>query len=267
MRKILIGAIAAVALSVSAPASAADLAARPYTKAPPPAVAAINNWSGFYVGFNGGGVSSHKCWDLNGLAEGPGRPITPVSPAMSEGCHDATGGLVGGQIGYRWQASNWVFGLEAQGDWADLKGSNLISGVRIVNPGVTNQTKIDAIGLFTAQVGYAWNNVLWYVKGGAALTHDKYNGVDTAIALVVDQASETRWGGAVGTGIEFGVAPGWSVALEYDHLFMGERTLTFTNTEPRFLGLVTRSDSITQDVDMATVRVNYTFGGPVIAKY
>src|SRR6185437_3051204 len=83
MRKILIGAIGAVALSVSAPASAADLAARPYTKAPSPAVAAIYNWGGFYIGLNGGGASSHKCWDLNGLAEGPGRPITPVSPAIS----------------------------------------------------------------------------------------------------------------------------------------------------------------------------------------
>jgi outer membrane immunogenic protein len=48
---------------------------------------------------------------------------------------------------------------------------------------------------------------------------------------------------------------------------MGERTLTFTNTQPRFIALVTRSDSIRQDVDMATVRVNYTFGGPVVAKY
>jgi len=265
MRKILIGAIGAVALSVSAPASAADLAARPYTKAPSPAVAAIYNWGGFYIGLNGGGASSHKCWDLNGLAEGPGRPITPVSPAISEGCHDATGGLVGGQIGYRWQASSWVFGLEVQGDWADLKGSNL--SVAFLNPGIADQTRIDAIGLFTAQVGYAWNNVLWYVKGGAALAHDRYNGIEVAVPLGGDQATETRWGGAVGTGIEFGFAPGWSVALEYDHLFMGERTLTFTNTEPRFIGLVTRSDSIRQDVDMATVRLNYTFGGSVVAKY
>ena len=45
-------------------------------------------------------------------------------PTAAEGCHDATGGLVGGQIGYRWQIGSWVFGLEAQGDWADLKGSN-----------------------------------------------------------------------------------------------------------------------------------------------
>ena len=45
-------------------------------------------------------------------------------PGTAEGCHDATGGVAGGQIGYRWQTAAWVFGLEAQGDWADLKGSN-----------------------------------------------------------------------------------------------------------------------------------------------
>ena len=41
-----------------------------------------------------------------------------------EGCHDATGGTVGGQVGYRWQSTAWVFGVEAQGNWANFEGSN-----------------------------------------------------------------------------------------------------------------------------------------------
>src|SRR5215213_9267964 len=135
MKKIFLGAAALVALGMAAPASAADLAARPYTKAPPPMIAAIYDWSGFYIGINGGGGWSHKCWDLIDAGFGP---ITPVR----EGCHDATGGTVGGQIGYRWQASSWVFGLEAQGNWADLNGSNtsLFFGAPI-----TNQTKVSAL--------------------------------------------------------------------------------------------------------------------------
>jgi outer membrane immunogenic protein len=80
------------------------------------------------------------------------------SECAERGLSDATGGLVGGQLGYRWQAANWVFGVEAQGDWADLKGSN--SSLTAIIP-FTNQTKVVAIGLFTGQVGYAWNNVLW----------------------------------------------------------------------------------------------------------
>ena len=43
--------------------------------------------------------------------------------------------------------------------------------------------KIDAIGLFTGQIGYAWNNVLFYVKGGAAVTDDKYSTFFTATGV------------------------------------------------------------------------------------
>ncbi|WP_407160284.1 outer membrane protein [Bradyrhizobium sp. STM 3557] len=242
----------------TAPALAADLAARPYTKAPAPLVAPLPSWAGFYLGVNGGADWSRNCWTVNRIG---GTAVIPTG----EGCHSATSGVAGGQLGYRWQANNWVFGLEAQGDWTDLKASN----VSAVDDTVTNTTKTDAIGLFTGQVGYAWNSVLWYVKGGAALTHNKYTGTASAAAPVpagtyLDSASETRWGGTVGTGVEFAFAPGWSVAAEYDHLFMGRRDISF----PANPGLIlSRTDSIKQDVDMATVRVNYRFGSPVIARY
>jgi len=228
-------------------ASAADLPA--WTKVPP-MVVPVYNWSGFYVGLNGGGASSHECLTITTVA---GIAVVP----NSEGCHDATGGLVGGQVGYRWQATNWVFGVEAQGDWADLKGSNASLTARIP---YTNQTKIDAIGLFTGQVGYAWNNVLWYVKGGAAVSDNKYSSFFTATGVVWNEATETRWGGAVGTGLEFGFAPNWSVAVEYDHLFMGTNSVTFPQMQfsPTQFA-VGRSDNIRQDVDMGTVRLNYRF--------
>jgi outer membrane immunogenic protein len=71
------------------------------------------------------------------------------------------------------------------------------------------------------QVGYAWNNVLFYVKGGGAVAADRYTTFVTATNLVTGTASETRWGGTVGAGLEYGFAPNWSVAFEYDHLFMG----------------------------------------------
>ena len=251
MRKALVAVIGLVASGI-APALAADLPARAYTKAPA-IVAPIYDWSGFYIGLNGGGASSHECYTITSVA---GVAVTP----NSEGCHNATGGLAGGQIGYRWQAANWVFGVEAQGDWASLTGSNSSLTARIP---YMNQTKVDAIGLFTAQVGYAWNNVLWYVKGGAAVTDNKYSSFFTASGIVWNQASDTRWGGAAGTGIEVGFAPNWSVAVEYDHLFMGNPSVTFPATSTA----VGRSDNIRQDVDMGTVRINYRFGGPAIAKY
>ena len=95
----------------------------------------------------------------------------------------------------------------------------------------------------------------------SAVTDDKYKGLVGGI--VVDQANETRWGGAVGTGLEVGFAPNWSVGVEYDHLFMGNRNITLTTPG----GAVTRTDNIRQDVDMGTVRLNYRWGGPVVPKY
>ena len=250
MHRIVSAGLLALAASAGV-AHAADLPAKIYTKAPP--LAAVYDWSGFYVGLNGGGASSHLCFTIfsNNNA--------PVPPAL-EGCHNATGGLVGGQIGHRWQFTNWVLGLEAQGDWAGLKASNDVIPVRIP---ATNETRIGAIGLFTGQVGYAWNNLLWYAKGGAAVTDNTYRTSFTATRVVYNQASETRWGAAVGTGLEFGFAPNWSVAFEYDHLFMGTTSVTF----PATAIAVSRSDNVKQDVDMATLRLNYRFGGPLIARY
>jgi outer membrane immunogenic protein len=253
MKKILLGAIGLAVVSMTAPASAADLAARPYTKAAPPMVAAIYDWTGFYIGLNGGGGWAHKCWDRTNNAG------TIVAP-FREGCHDASGGMAGGQLGYRWQAASWVFGLEAQGDWANFKGSN----TSLFNAAISNQTRIDAFGLFTGQVGYAWSNVLWYVKGGAAVANDKYQGITNLTGLAFDRVNQTRWGGVVGTGVEFGFAPNWSVAVEYDHIFMGSGSVSFLSTPAQ---LFDRTDSIQQNVDMGTVRVNYRWGGPVIAKY
>ena len=255
MKRFLLASVAFAAFGIATQASAADLAARPYTKAPPPMIAAIYDWSGFYIGANGGWGSSRNCWTATSSL---GAPVPPTS----EGCHDATGGVVGGQIGYRWQSGGWVFGVEAQGDWADLRGSN--TSLVLLAPFV-NRTKIDALGLFTGQVGYAWNNVLWYVKGGAAVTNDKYEGL-TVGSTVFDRTSETRWGGTVGTGLEYGFAPNWSAAIEYDHLFMGTRNVSFTSVLPP-AGLNSRNDSIRQDVDMVTARINYRWGGPVISKY
>ena len=218
MKKVLLAAAGLVGLSI-APALAADLPARPYTKAPA-MVAPIYNWGGFYIGLNGGGGSGRKCWDINNFGGA-------VVPPSREGCHDATGGLVGGQVGYRWQSANWVFGLEAQGDWANLKGSNASALAPFASVHQPDQGRRDRSVHRPGRL--CLEQRARYVKGGAAVTNDKYNGHASAASLF-DSASETRWGGAVGIGIEIGFAPGWSVAVEYDHLFMGSRNVNFNGT-------------------------------------
>jgi outer membrane immunogenic protein len=248
MKKVLLVTASLIALGAAAPAVAADLAARPYTKAPA-YIAAVYDWSGFYIGANGGWGSSSNNWNsVAPFAVGP------------EGSNNANGGTVGGQVGYRWQAGTWVFGLEAQGNWADFKGSNAST---LFGPGFVNNSKTNAFGLFTGQVGYAANNFLLYVKGGAAVTSNSYRINNAAGALVGSTSDDTRWGGAIGVGAEYAFAPNWSVGLEYDHLFMQDKTYNFTTPA----GLAFGSDRVRQDVDLVTARLNYKFGGPIVAKY
>jgi outer membrane immunogenic protein len=224
-------------------------------------VAPIYDWTGFYIGGNGGWGQSNSCLNF----------VDAFGFDFRDGCASRSGGLIGGQIGYRWQANQWVFGLEAQGDWADLSRTRVspFFDQFFVLPGViSTRTKTDGIGLFTGQIGYAWNQALFYVKGGAAVTSNRFSILETITGIELASASATRWGGTVGVGFEYGFTPNWSFGVEYNHLFMGDANNSFTGVDPR-LALFT-NNRITQDVDMVTLRINYRFGGygaPVAARY
>ena len=241
-------AIAILAMSAGS-AFSADLAATPYAKAAP-IVAAIYDWSGFYIGINGGGGSAHSCWD----------DLVPAG-AIPQGCNNATGGTAGGQIGYRWRTVDWVFGIEGQGNWADFSGSNVTPVGANPFGGAVDRTRVDAFGLITGQIGYAWNNVLVYVKGGGAAVDYKYD-IFSAGGAAVASGNQARWGETIGAGLEFGFAPNWSLGVEYNHIFLDDRTVTLT-----LAGAAVSTDRIHQDVDLGLVRLNYRFGGPVVARY
>jgi len=243
MKKFLIGAVGMVAMATSA--SAADLGARPYTKAPPPMMVAMYDWSGFYIGINGGWGQSSERYDWLGYSL--------VSA-------NATGGTVGGQIGYNWQAGSWVFGLEAQGNWADLSKSYVLYVDPFTLDSLSVGTKVDALGLFTGRVGYAWNNALFYVKGGAAVVSNNYWAAVNNINVVT--VSNTRWGADVGVGFEYGFTPNWSFGVEYNHAWLGNQNYNWGNQNWRYTNV-----NVKQDLDLVTARINYRWGGPVVARY
>ena len=247
MKRLLLGAFALATMGVVAPASAADLAPAPYVKAPV-MMPAIYDWSGVYVGLNGGWGTSSRCFDQTGP--------TLIGP---DGCHTTSGGFAGAQAGYRWQTGSWVWGFEALGDWANLRGSS----VSLLTPARTDRSRVDAFGLFTGQVGYAWNTALLYFKGGGAVVADR-NDIVLPGAQIATSSGDNRWGGVVGAGVEFSFAPNWSAAFEYDHLFIANANTSFANTVG---GGVVSTDRIHGDTDMVSVRVNYRWGGPVVAKY
>ncbi len=248
MKKYLLGTVALVAMGFVAPASAADLAARPYTKAPPMMVA-VYDWTGFYIGANGGYGTSRKCLDF----------VNGNGVAAAEGCHDADGAVAGGQIGYRWQYGPMVYGIEGQGNYADLRGSN----VSILAPTVTNRTRVDAFGLFTGQIGYSFGQALLYVKGGGAVVGQRYDSFFTATGpggAGSVTGRDTRFGATVGAGLEYAFTPNWSFGVEYNHVFLG--TTTYSYPAPSLA-----TERVRGDLDIVTARINYKWGGPVVARY
>ncbi len=179
MRTLLLAGAALVSLMTAA--SAADLAARPYTKAPPlsPAI----NWSGFYIGAMGG-----YAFD------------------SSDG-----GGFGGGTIGYNWQfpGSQFVFGIEVDAAGASIKDS---AAAVFGNVLFTAEDKINALGSVTGRVGIAANAALFYAKGGYAWANNK---LSVSALGATDSDSHVHSGYTIGGGIEYMFAPNWSAKAEY----------------------------------------------------
>ena len=134
-----VGVLAMVGL-----ANAADLPRPVYTKAPPYQAPYAYNWTGFYIGINGGGGWGNSTWD-------------------STGGFDTSGGMVGGTVGYNWQMGTWVLGVEGDIDWADIKGT---TATNCVGGGCTTQN--NWLGTARGRVGYAFDRWLPYLTGGAA---------------------------------------------------------------------------------------------------
>ena len=89
------------------------------------------------------------------------------------------------------------------------------------------------------------------------------------MSLLANSVNDTRWGGVVGAGLEYGFAPNWSAAVEYDHLFMQDQTYNFVSNGALASARLAHcaQNRIRQDVDIITARINYRFGGPVVTQY
>ena len=212
--------LAVVALSVATAASAADLPARPYAKAPPAAVVAAYNWSGFYLGAMGG----------YGWETGAG-----------------SGGFGGGTVGYNWQfpGSQFVFGIEV-----DAAGANIKDSVTedLLGIPVTTETKINSFGSVTGRAGFAIDAALLYAKGGYAWANRKWSISD---GVVTFSDSQTHSGYTIGGGLEYMFAPNWSAKGEYMFTSLGSEAYNF--------GGPPLVDSGTIDFHTIKVGVNYHF--------
>ena len=200
IKKIALAAVATIGLSSAA--LAADM--RMPVKAPPPIVSPAINWSGFYIGVMGGyGVSDEISASIPGLV------------GVTVSSSDLSGGFVGGTVGYNWQmpGSQVVFGIEVDAAWSDIKHSENLG------LGITFEDRIEGLGSVTGRLGWAFNTLLLYAKGGFAWG---INEISFTNGLVTFSESNTHTGWTVGGGLEWMFAPNWTLKGEYMYVDLGD---------------------------------------------
>lgn len=193
--------------------SAADLP----VKAPASPLGASYNWSGIYAGLNAGwgwvrDRGNTFCIDPTGVVNGFGC----VSNAIAGPQIDGDGFIGGGQIGYNWQVNQWVFGVEADIQGADIKGSVDIIFNTGEGPGrFVAHEKLNWLGTVRGRVGWAWDRLLIYGTGGFA-----YGGVDVDQNTIFptvqypSSVSMTKTGWTAGGGLEWAFYGNWSGKIE-----------------------------------------------------
>ncbi len=222
MRKLWVGCIVAGALVVAQSATAADLSLAPLYKAPPAPATPLHDWTGFYLGANGGGGWGHSNW--NATATGLG----------------LSGGQVGGTAGYNKQLGNVVFGVEGDIDWSGLNGTSNAAGC----PGCsTSNTWLSTV---RGRVGYSIDRFMPYVTGGLAA------GDIRAAAPGFAGGNATNAGWTLGAGLEVALPGNWSAKAEYLRVDLGHFNCTGCAALP--------PDNVSLQENVFRAGVNYRFG-------
>lgn len=251
MRKLCLVGVSLLALSCARAATAADVP----IAAPIPVPAW--SWTGLYVGSHIGEGWAFKNWASADGFFGPAGPFgAAFIPLAANG---TSSGVFGGlQIGFNLQNGPLVWSLELEGSTADLDGN-----ARCALALYLCNSRIDYLGTLTGRVGYAFDHVLLYVRGGGAYAHDDYQMTANVITNVFT-ANENRFGWTVGAGVEYAFAPAWSVKLEYDYLDLGSDGTSFAD---QFGNQSTIS--IDQQIHRVKAGVNYRFDcwPPLVARY
>jgi outer membrane immunogenic protein len=240
------------AIGLSGSAFAADLPPAPAPRAPAvyvPPVVPVYNWSGVYLGINGGyGFGSSEWTD----------PLN-LSGSTSSGNFNTNGGLVGGTAGVNFQTGGFVFGVEGDWDWQGLQGTSNGSFCNAIStPGIalpSCETKSDWIATIRGRAGYAADRVLFYATGGGAAGN-----VQTGLSTLSLQ-SNTEYGWTAGAGIEWAFADNWTAKVEYLFVDLGNTTCN-TSANCGFDAAATASNnSVSFTESMIRAGVNFKFNG------
>jgi outer membrane immunogenic protein len=222
-------------LAVPFSANAADMPVKGYYKGPPRSVVSYYNWTGFYVGINGGYVWGNVDYT------GAGGNTFSTSPK---------GWLLGGTLGYNYQTGAWVWGVEGDYNWMDLDGADAS-----IICGTTCSIKHTWLATARGRVGYAFDRWLPYLTGGAAFGRINFGNASGTV-------DETRTGWTAGVGVEYAFLGNWTAKLEYLHVDLGSATCEVSICAGTGTGL---SADVTADVVRAGL--NYKFSGPLFSRF
>ncbi len=222
-------------------AQAADLAPRPYTKAP--VMVAEESWAGIYLGGQVGYDFMTGSYAVTNA--GVNEPVFP-SPRGAAG---------GGHLGAQGQWGKWVLGVEGTYDWADMKETDSSS----ITAGRLYSFSTDGIATVVGKVGYSFDRWMIYAKGGWA-TAD----INTSITAPTAGVKQWQSGYTVGTGLDYKITHNWIIGSEFNfYQFKFDRNGVGSD------GSAVSWYSSNAPIYSLSFHLSYLFnmGGPVVAKY
>jgi outer membrane immunogenic protein len=247
-----VGLAVLTALMIPVAAGAADmrLKAPPAPPPPPPF-----SWTGFYIGGDFGGA-----WANGTISDS----LFGLSVSSNH-----SGFLGGGEVGYNWQTSNIVFGVEGNFDWTSLSATG--DGFPTRLGFLQGSAKTDWVTTVAGRLGITADRVFWggggggatlfYVKGGGGWVQNSATITNLTTGASVS-ASNNNSGWLVGGGIEWAFSRSWSAKIEYDYL--GLRSFSWNS-------VLFPGETFTASRNIQTLKagINYRFdwGSPVVARY
>ncbi|MGO8777701.1 MAG: outer membrane protein [Rhodomicrobium sp.] len=222
-------------------------------------------WTGFYVGVNGGYGWSASNSTLNAYASSAANAVSTTSPTVGYG---KDGGFGGGQIGYNYQMNRFVWGLEADIQDADMKGSASATATALpVVASAYRETSLEWFGTVRGRLGYSFDHTLIYFTGGFAygrnsasssITLDEKD-IANGIYTYSPSSSGIHTGYVLGTGLEYALTHDWSIKAEYQYFDLGNTSGYFYyHIYPGGLESAAQGN-VTTEHDFHTVRLGLNY--------
>jgi outer membrane immunogenic protein len=241
MKKLLLAGVAVSAL-LGGQATAADLARPAPVYAPPPVLVPLFTWTGCYVGGNVGGIWAKSDWSDTVFGD--------------FGNNTASGAIGGLQGGCNYQVGAWVFGIQGDYGWTNANNNT----ANVIFPLISDQTQLKSLGSVTGRVGYSWDRLLIYGKGGGAWLQSDFN-VQVA-GLNVATVSNTNSGWTAGVGAEYAFLNWLTGFVEYDYYKFSNSSVNALVCTPTVcgLGVAFGNVGVSSNVNVVKAGLNFKFG-------